>query len=170
MKKYTITVISKEITTIEVIAKDDEDALKKAYEYDIDDCDWIGAGFEYDINNAEIVEYTEEDAMNDVLDILRKYKYTITRVGHCQYLIPCVQGRIVWLPLPEYNTAAELVRAVVEAYKYFDAGREALKHIKEMEETMASSSELMSILTAYNAEKDKLFRAVEELENLFDEL
>ena len=169
MKKYTITVISKEITTIEVIAKDDEDALKKAYEYDIDDCDWIGDGFEYDIDNAEIVEYTEEDAMNDVLDILKKYKYTITKIGDNRYLIPCVQGRIVWLPLPEYNTAAELVRAVVEAYKYFDAGREALKHIKELDESLVSGK-LMSILTAYNAEKDKLFRTVEELENMFDEL
>ena len=169
MKKYTITVTSKEITTIEVIAKDDEDALKKAYEFDIDDCDWIGDGFEYDIDNAETVEYTEEDAMNDVLAILKKYKYTITKVGDGQYLIPCVQGRIVWLPLPEYNTAAELVRAVVEAYRHFDAGREAVKHIKELNESLAAS-ELMSILTSYNVEKDKLFRAVEELENLFDEL
>lgn len=169
MKKYTITVTSKEITTIEVIAKDDEDALKKAYEYDIDDCDWIGDGFEYDIDNAEIVEYTEEDAMNDVLAILKKYKYAITKLADGKYLTASVQGRIVWLPMPEYNTAAELVRAVVEAYKYFDAGREALKHIKELDESLAAGK-LMSILTAYNAEKDKLFRAVEELENLFDEL
>ena len=169
MKKYTITVISKEITTIEVIAKDDEDALKKAYEYDIDDCDWIGAGFEYDINNAEIVEYTEEDAMNDVLAILKKYKYAITKLAEGKYLTASVQGRIVWLLLPECNTAAELVRAVVEAYKHFDAGREALKHIKELDESLATSK-LISIITAYNAEKDKLFRAVEELENLFDEL
>lgn len=166
MKKYTITVTSREITTIEVIAKDDEDALKKAYEFDIDDCDWIGDGFEYDIDNAEIVEYTEEDAMNDVLDILKKYKYTITKLGENQYLIPCVQGRIVWLPLPEYNSAAELIRAVIEAYKHFDAGREALAHIKELDESLAASK-LMSILTSYNVEKEKLFCAVEELENLF---
>ena len=78
----------------------------------------------------------------------------------------CVQGRIVWLPLPEYNSAAELIRAVIEAYKHFDAGREALAHIKELDESLAASK-LMSILTSYNVEKEKLFCAVEELENLF---
>ena len=168
MKKYTITVTSKEHATIEVIAKDDEDALRKAYEFDIDDCDWIGTGFDYEIDDAETVEYTEEDAMNDVLAILKKYKYAITKLADGKYLTTSVQGRIVWLPLPEYNTAAELVRAVVEAYKYFDAGREALTHIKELDESLASSK-LMSILTSYNVEKDRFFHMVEELENLFSE-
>lgn len=170
MKKYTITVTSKEHATIEVIAKDDEDALKKAYEFDIDDCDWIGAGFDYEIDDAETVEYTEEDAMNDVLGLINKRGYIILNMTDGKYLTTSVKGRTLWLSLPNYAAAAELVRAVAGAYKNFDAGREALSHIKEMEETMVSSSELMSILTAYNAEKDKLFHMVEELENLFDEL
>lgn len=170
MKKYTITVTSKEHATIEVIAKDDEDALKKAYEFDIDDCDWIGAGFDYEIDDAETVEYTEKDAMNDVLRLINKGGYIILNMADGKYMTTSVKGRTLWLGLPKYITAADLVRAVVDAYKNFDAGREALSHIKEMEETMASSSELMSILTAYNVEKDNLFRVVEELENLFMEV